>query len=161
MNFDYGIEIKGLAALTRKLGAAQVGAMIRELTLDTGKEVQKIIAVEPRPSHRPVIWASEKQRRWYFWWRTSHGWPLPYTRNTDESGMSERIKASWKTVQRGQDAVVGTPASYARWVQNGGVQQPMHRVTGWITDQQAILQAQQEGAAERVWQRILGSWVKE
>ena len=156
---DFSIEIKGLAALTRKLGAQRVNDMIRKTTLGVAEVLKGHLAKYPGPSHRPVVWSSRKQRAWYFAMRAKQGLPLKYARNSDS--MSQRLGPSWATKNQGQNAIIGTRVTYARWVQNEEEQQPMHRATGWITDQGAIEKAQQEGAAETVWQRILGSWVKE
>jgi hypothetical protein len=51
-----------------------------------------------KPQHKPVIWPSEKARRYYFAMRREAGLPMKYTRGSDP--MSQRLQQSW-TVARG------------------------------------------------------------
>ena len=87
-------------------------------------------------SHRPVIWASEKSRRFYFAMRA--GWfASNYTRNSD--AMSQRLGPGWTVRKQSQATyIVGNKATYAAWVQSAKRQQPQHKATGWKTDAQAV-----------------------
>jgi hypothetical protein len=118
--------------------------------------VHKEIAQEPGPSHQPVIWASDLQRRGYFAWRRSGGWPLHYQRGNDPSGASKKVASSYHTETLGDTgAMVYTNVDYAPYVQadaaRGGIrQQPQHFATGWVTDKQAVDTVKASGKIETI-----------
>lgn len=149
-------EIKGIDKLLRKLDGPRFEQAIKALTRGVAEVLKGHLAKAPGPVARPIQWASNKQRAWYMHNRKGMG---PYRRNSDP--WSQRLGPSWATENRGIDAVVGTRVTYAQWVQSEQYQQPMHRNTGWVTDQQAVEQAQQERAADKVAERVIGSWVKD
>ncbi len=141
------IEIHGLEKLIAKLdtGARPV---IRQLTRAVAEELQGALARYPGPVAYPIAWASPAQRAAYFARRRKAGLG-PYVRNSDP--FSQRLGPSWAVERRGDmDAAVGTRVSYAPWVQSAEHQQPMHRNTGWITDEQAIAKVEDSGAIERI-----------
>jgi len=142
------LRIEGLDQLRRKLGRG-VEPAISVATLAIGKEVKTEIARGPGPSHSPVIWASEKQRRWYFRWRRKKDLPLKYTRLSDP--MSQQLEHKWGVAKYGQiGAKVFTGVRYAPWVQSKERQTAQHKATGWRTDEQAIKRVVDSGAVQRI-----------
>lgn len=146
-------EIVGLERLVAKYGKG-AKPIIRDVTRGVGEELVKALAEYPGPVQYPVQWVSPAQRAAYFAKRKGLG---PYVRNSDP--FSERLGPSWATEERGEvNTVVGTRVSYAPWVQDAKRQQPMHKATGWVTDEEAIEQVQRSGAAERILSDALGKW---
>jgi hypothetical protein len=145
-------EVVGIDKLIAKYGQG-ADPIIKALTRGIAEDIRERIAVYPGPVQYPVEWVSEAQRRAYFAKRKGLG---PYTRQSDS--WSERLGPSWATENRGIDAVVGTTVSYARWVQSKEHQQPMHKNTGWVTDEDAIEGAQRDNVAERVMEEVLSGW---
>lgn len=148
------VVIEGWDALRRKLGQ-DFGPTIRGITFAIGKQLRKTIRVAPKKTGGPVAWASVRQRIWYHAARRKQGLALEYTRRSDS--WSERLEDSWAVRNVGQfDAVVENGATYGAYVQRdprhgeGIVQQPMHAVTGWITDMQAIDEVNKSGKPEHI-----------
>lgn len=156
---DFTIEIHGLDALRRKLGVERVNELVSTLTQGVAEDIRDRMARYPGEVSYPISWSSSRQRRAYFAMRTSRGLPVVYTRNSDP--MSQRLGPSWVSEKRGIDALVGTRVTYAPWVQSADRQQPMHRATGWITDEQAIAATQRERSGDKIWQRIVEAWSEE
>ena len=149
------LEIKGLDVLMAKLGQGAT-PVLRTLTRGIAEEVKGEIARYPGPVKRPIQWASDKQRRWWFATRRKAGLG-PYVRNSDP--WSQRLGPSWATAQRGEtSAVVGTRVTYAPWVQSARLQQPMHANTGWVTDEQAVKTVNESGEVENMLRDILRKW---
>lgn len=152
------LEIKGVDKLLRKLSGPRFERAVRALTRGVAEVLKGKMNRYPGPVKRPIQWASARQRGWYIGARRKAGLG-PYKRNSDP--WSQRLGPSWTTENRGQDAVVGTRVTYASWVQSEEKQQPMHRNTGWITDAQAVAQARREAVAQKVADRVIGSWIRE
>lgn len=102
----------------------------------------------PGPSHSPVIWASEKQRRWYFAMRREAGLDPRYVRRADP--MSQRLHAQWGISRGSDEATLGNRATYAPYVQSSQFQTPQHEATGWRTDEQAADQVLTDGTVRRI-----------
>lgn len=147
------ITITGLSEALASLGAYKA-TVVDDIAYAVGKIVEGRVAVAPGPAHKPVIWASAKQRRWWFWHRRKQELPLEYTRNSDAE--SQRLEASWATRRAWPGAIVGTRVTYAPWVQsatqteNGGPQTAQHKATGWITDAAAVEQTERSGDVQRI-----------
>ena len=149
------IEVRGLEQLVRKLGAGAV-PIIRALTRAVGEEIRAEIARYPGPVRRPFKFASKKSAAFYRAMRRQAGLG-PYVRNSDP--FSQRLGPSWATEERGAiDAVLGTNVTYAPWVVDAKRQQPGHKVTGWITDEEAGRKVEQSGVAERLLEDITSKW---
>jgi len=155
---EYRIRVEGLDELKRKLGAdwtkpVQAGAQA------VGEELRNVVAVEPKGVHSPVIWASEKQRRWWFASRREANLPAKYTRNSD--AWSQRLGPSWTVRPEGTtNAVVGTKATYGPWVQGHTQQTAQHKASGWVTDKQAVEEVERGGKAVRIFRAIIQRWLK-
>jgi len=143
------LEITGVEELAKRLGVDLTPAL-RAATFAIGEIVRSKIAKPPGSSHSPVIWASRKQKIWYAIMRRQGGLPLQYSRGNDP--MSQKLEQSWTVESLGEtDAIVGTKGvTYAKWVQGEAWQSAQHRATGWVTDKQAIEQAQQGGDIPKV-----------
>ena len=147
------IEIRGLDALQRKLGAG-AGPIIRVVVRGVAEEIRNAIAEYPGPVSYPIQWSSPAQRAAYHAKRQGLG---PYVRQTDP--FSQRLGPSWATQMDGDErAVVGTRVSYARWVQSAEQQQPMHAATGWTTDEEAVEKVEESRAAERLLESAISKW---
>lgn len=151
------IQIDGLDEAIRLLGKDMRPAM-QAITHAVGELVRDEIATYPGPVVRPIDWASEKQRRYYFASRRDYGLQPGYTRLSDF--MSQRLKESWTTDPLGiHDAVVTSRATYAYWVQSVEGQQPFHKNTGWITDEEAVLNVEASGDIDVVVNGVLRRWL--
>lgn len=143
------VDVKIPADLERKLQPARIVAILRASTFAVGSEVQGELQKSTPSAHSPVKWASERSRRYYFAMRRKLGLPPRYTRNSDP--QSQRLQRSWTVKHRGAtDAVVGTRAKYARYVQSERYQTVQHRATGWVTDVQAVNNVKRSGDIERI-----------
>jgi hypothetical protein len=145
------VDIKGLDKLNGDLRQFEAGLSdeLQRITLSVGEALRAKVAVYPGPAHSPVIWASDKQRRFYFAMRNKGGLPMEYTRQSD--AMSQRIGPSWAVERRApHDATVGTRATYARWVQSAEQQTAQHKATGWITDDEAVKRLETSGQIETI-----------
>ena len=151
------IDIDGIEGATRLLSRSFAPVM-QTITLAVGELVRDEIATYPGPVFRPIEWASEKQRRFYFAMRRKENLGMEYDRLSDP--MSQRLKESWTTDQLGaHDAVVTSRATYAYWVQSAEGQQPFHKNTGWITDEQAVLNVENSGDIDRTIGDVMQRWL--
>ena len=143
------IQINIPASLGRKLEPAVIARALDATLEGCANVVLANIAKYPGPVRYPIQWASERQRRYYFWMRRKAGLSLQYVRGSD--AMSQRLGASWAVTRSGQLAwTVGTRATYARFVQSAANQQPFHSNTGWKTDQQAATEFVQSGKVVQI-----------
>ena len=170
---DFRLELEGFDELQRKLGK-RIDPYVQAMTMGIGEALRADIARYPGPSHSPVIWASAKQRRWWFAARRSgdkssglmggirrrlrgagllkinDALPPYYTRNSDK--WSQRLEAGWTTKADGRmNAVVGNKATYGARVQSAAKQTAQHRASGWITDEKAIDNVRDSGIIPRLW----------
>lgn len=145
------VEIKGLDEVQKMLGKLQGPEMQRAAQMAgkmIGEEGKGIIATYPGPPSHPINWASVAQRKAYFAQRHKAGLPPRYTRGSDP--MSQRLGASWAVKAKGWGAVLGTKVSYAPFVQSKVKQQPMHKATGWITDEETVRRLEQGGKIKKI-----------
>jgi hypothetical protein len=146
------ITVTGIEDIQRRL-SVDLRPALQAAAVGIGQLIRAPLAATPPPAHKPVIWASQRQRRWWFAHRREAGLPLEYTRNSDPE--SQRIQAKW-TVQPTKDgAVVGTTVTYAPWVQSAEKQTEQHKSTGWVTDEEAIRQLDIEDAKRIVTDAIM------
>lgn len=150
---EFSLELQGFDELIAALGAS-IEPALQDVTFAVGELVRSEMAVYPGSAHKPVIWASDKSRRYYFAMRRRAGLSPEYTRNSDP--MSQRLGPSWTVAHLGQtDALVANKAKYGPFVQAAQYQTAQHRATGWITDEQAIQNVERSGDVERVAERII------
>jgi len=133
-------------ALNRLMGE-ELQRFRSQLTYYTALAIKGVI--QPyKPQHTPVIWPSEKARRYYFAMRREKGLPMKYTRGSDP--MSQRLQASW-TVARGRgEATLGNRATYAPYVASSQYQTEQHAATGFTTDEQAAQKVIESGTLDRI-----------
>ena len=101
-----------------------------------------------KPQHKPVIWPSDKARRYYFAMRSEKGLPMKYKRGNDP--MSQRVSQSWTVARGNEDAVLGNRATYAPYVASEQYQTEQHKATGFVTDAQAAEQVINSGVMKRI-----------
>ena len=157
------ITITGLDAVVKRFNIDPM-TVVKPAALTIGHEIHTFITTDPGPVSQPIRWASEKQRRWYFWHRLkdkSKGGPfgLPYTRENDPD--SQKLRQSWTVEPTPTGALVGTRVLYAPWVQSstptpwGGPQSEQNRLTGWSTDEDAVRKIESEGLAVKAVQAAI------
>ena len=130
------IEIRGLKELQSKLEALEPRQYMTNVMGECLEEIRVDIARAPAPSHSPVIWASDKQRRWWFAARRKDELSPRYTRESDP--WSGRLLDRWTTrvEQDGLQGVVGSAVPYGPFVQDESMQTAQHKATGWRTIQE-------------------------
>lgn len=152
---EYSIRIEGLEEIAKALGI-DMKPVLKDITFAAGELVQKEVAVYPGSSHQPVLWASERQRRYYHAMRRAAGLSPKYERGTDP--MSKQLLNAWKVSHHGAtDALVDNRTNYGHWVQNDLYQTAQHKATGWITDEQAVKRVERSGDVEHVAEKIIAA----
>ncbi|MFA6134453.1 MAG: hypothetical protein WC869_10615 [Phycisphaerae bacterium] len=152
------IEVEGKKELLALFAAGPIVKLQRDLLLASGEILRGYLAVNPGPPRYPLVYASQKQRLFLLIaWRKGEI-EQPYHR--DQSSTSERLRLHWVTRITGdQVGYVSNPVSYAGWVQGAENQQPMHRNTGWITDEQAVDQAEKSNDIDEAWAQLCTGWL--
>jgi len=118
-------------------------------------DVKADASIYPGKSHSPVIWASEKQRRWYFANRKDMGYK--YSRQSDP--MSERIAKSWVIQENNTFSYsVVQSATYAEYV-IGELQQPQHKATGWKKISQLIKEIRASGKIQKIVNKFISAFI--
>lgn len=141
----FTVQLKGLDELM-KIASANLGSVMREILHEVGGLVKKEISREPGPVHKPIQWASEKQRRYVMAMVRKYG---PWTRETHP--LSQKLRGSWEVTDESDYRVrVHNPVSYGPWVQSADLQQPMHANTGWRTDEGVIQYVSMSREVERI-----------
>ena len=118
------------------------------LTWFVAAAIKQVIRPYPGPSHSPVIWPSDKARRYYFAMRRKDNLPLKYTRLTDP--WSKQIQNNWTIQRDNTSATLGNRASSAPWVVSDEFQTEQHEATGWTTDKQAAEQVMTDGTMDKI-----------
>jgi len=134
-------------ALNRLMGE-ELQRFKSELTYNAALAMQGVLEIRPAGHHEPVIWPSEKARRYYFAMRREKGLPLQYTRGSDP--MSQRSAKAWAVRKGVGEATLGNRATYAPYVQSQQYQTEQHAATGFITDAQAAEKVINEGTLDRI-----------
>jgi phage gpG-like protein len=130
------IEIQGLDELVKKLDDLKQLRKVHAGIRAAGMYVKGRLAKYPRRKRVKISeiggWASEKQRRWFFWALKEGKIEVPYRRGI--SPGSEDLASKWtsKYDKNKFEAVVGNNASYARFVM-GDKQTKMMKRIGWKT----------------------------
>ena len=135
------ITVTGLEEATRRLGK-DLRPAIRRAALAIGEVVRGKIAVYPaqRSPTNPQRWY---QRGYGSKWRRKDG-------SVGGRATSEQLGQRWTTQPKGDGAVVGTPVSYAPWVQKEDQQAAVHRSSGWVTDVEVAEDVVKSGQVERI-----------
>ncbi len=155
------IEIVGLEAVQKLLAGLSgpgVDKALQKAAIKIGEVAQRQFERNPGPANSPVIWASEKQKRWYFWHRAQMGYDPKYVRTTDPE--SEDLLHSWETKPWGDaSAIVGTNVPYAPYVVSAADQTKQHKATGWRTEKDVIDDLESRNVVERIVVAELVSYV--
>ncbi len=151
------IEVEGQEEILALFATGRIVQLQRDILLVSGETLRDFLAVNPGPPHYPLVYASLKQKFFLLnAWRKGDI-ERPYHR--DQSPTSERLKASWFVQITGnQTGYVISHVSYAGWVQGAESQQPMHALTGWITDERAVDKAEKSDAIDEAWVQLCTGW---
>lgn len=157
-----GVNTEGLTKVQGAI-ANLMGPLLTKFkgraTYSVAGMLKKVLRKEPGESHSPVLWASEKQRRWYFAARRKANLPLKYTRETD--AWSKQILKKWGITRQPTAATLGNRAPYATYVQSREYQTRQHAATGWVTDEQAVEQIFSDGTVKRIIEAQVTAIVRE
>lgn len=142
------LRLDGLDRVLRRLNV-DLGASLRAITWAVGELIRDKLAQYPGPAVHPIAWTSDRQRRFYFAMRRERGLSPAYTRHYDP--MSQRLGPGWTVARYGSlGAKVASHATYAPFVQGADSRQMFHRITGWVTDRQAVEAVVASGDVKRV-----------
>lgn len=146
------LDIKGDRELMRKMAQLDGGMnrVMGTIAEGVGREVENELKRYPGPPSYPIQWASERQRRWYFAQVRAGAIDVPYRRR-----KSGGLAGHWHVQRRGPQAVVGNPMDYAAYVQSKKAQQPMHKATGWTTDDEAAEKVERSGVIGKVAREVI------
>ncbi|MCK4828030.1 hypothetical protein KA005_70525 [bacterium] len=128
------IEIQGLDELVKKLDnlakLKEVKAGIRGAALHVRGSLSRYPPRKSIPISAVGGFASDKQRRWFFWALNKGKIQVPYRR-------TKALEHRWtiKTQDQGFTAIVGNNSPYARFVM-GDKQTRMMQMIGWKTTEQ-------------------------
>jgi hypothetical protein len=111
-----------------------------------GEEIRDHIARYPPPPRYPLRWASQKQK--FYVLRILRKNLGKYVRRFDP--MSQDLGGSWTVAWDANRVVVGTRVTYAPYVQSAKHQQPFHRDTGWVTDEQVVKEVKASKVIEEI-----------
>lgn len=148
---EIDVKVIGLDKLITELeriGGGGFARMIQRATRKIGEHTKSLLMRYPGPSHSPVKWASDKQRRWWFASRAKANLPPDYTRISD--AWSQRLKDSWVVAPVRLGVSVGTPVTYAGYVMSQAKQTAQHKATGWQTDADVVTEVEKSGVIEAV-----------
>ena len=124
--------------LRRLTDPAELRKFSQNVGVEFGNKAKVILEDYPGPSHSPVIWASNKQRAWYFASRRNAGLPMEYDRITDPT--SKQVGMNWAVKKTVDGAIVGNTVDYSAYVQGHQHQSAQHKATGWVTEKDAAEQ---------------------
>ena len=128
-------DLDKLNRAMQQLSGAGLSMFKRKVTYLVATAIKGVIQPYKRKHSGPVIWPSEKARRYYFAMRRKAGLPMKYTRGSDP--MSQRVQQSWVVRSSKESAVLGNTATYAPYVASDQYQTEQHKATGFTTDKQA------------------------
>lgn len=152
-----GEPIEGLDELLKKLRKLQALKPITSALKLVGAHVMGFM--KQYPANRYFVrqarkFKTEKQRRYFFWALKQGKIEVPYRRG--KSPGSRNLKQQWKLVTENPlRVVVENNTPYVGWVQSAKQQAFYHKEGGWLTDEDAVKDAQPlmirevKGAIER------------
>jgi hypothetical protein len=144
------IEIAG------RIGEAQIGEMIRTVTLAYATQVQARLNEDkpPPPARGSMQWKSEKQRRFVMGaWKRGE-LKIPYVRGSGNGIRgSETLNRSYSVTLIGDEAVLTSAASYAKYVV--GDQQAQIHQGRWNTVTNAADQVRASGDLDFIVQKAM------
>ena len=151
-------SIEALQAALARLTGPELTKLGERAGRKIGEHLKNLMMRRPGPSHQPVKWASERQRRWWHAARRRDELPLKYTRDADP--WSQKSQKMWSVKSITGGAIVGNSATYAPYIQSDEYQTEQHKATGWITDKQAVEEMEREGVIAKVVQAEIHDLVK-
>lgn len=131
------IKIEGVEDLERKLGAAMADKTLHPPMVSGLSRLHMGLATYPdTQSTGPMVFKSDKQRRYFFWALREGIITVPY-------GRTGTLGRRWTTTVRGYAGdmvgLVGNNTSYGPLVQGAGTQTKMHK-GNWQTDEDVMKQ---------------------
>ena len=156
------VNTGGLDKLQRALGNLS-GPLLTKFkgraTYFVAIALKGVLQKYPGQANSPVIWPSEKARRYYFAMRREEGLGPRYVRRSDQ--MSQRLHAQWAVQREDTEATLGNRAAYSAYVQSSEYQTEQHKATGWTTDEQAADKLMKDGTIRRIVNAHINTIVKE
>ena len=131
-----------------RIGEAQIGELIRTVTLGYAVSVQGQLSENKPPPPRPgsMKFKSEKQRRFVMASISRGSITVPYVRGRGSPSLSEASNRSYRVDLTGDEAVLSSGASYAPYVV-GDQQADIHKGR-WNTAANAVQTIQSNGTLE-------------
>jgi hypothetical protein len=132
-----------------RIGEAQIGELIRTVTLGYAVSVQGQLNEDkpPPPGPGSMKYKSEKQRRFVMANYSRGNITVPYKRGTGSTLKgSEALNRSYRIDLQGDDATLTSAASYAPYVV-GDQQADIHKGR-WMTSVQAVENIQNNGTLD-------------
>ena len=132
-----------------RIGEAQIGELIRTVTLGYAVSVQGQLNEDkpPPPGPGSMKFKSDKQRRFVMANIRSGNITVPYKRGTGSTLKgSEALNRSYRVDLQGDDATLTSAASYAPYVV-GDQQADIHKGR-WMTSVQAVENIQNNGTLD-------------
>ena len=141
------VEVEIPPALLKALGVDLQKQVIQPATYAWAQQVKRVLVKYPPENigNRPNL------GRWY-----ERGYGPRWKRRDGTIGgrkTSERLKRSWTVEREVNGAIVGSIASYSRWVHSKEFQTRVHARHGWKTDEQAVNEARP--AMDRIMSQIM------
>jgi hypothetical protein len=131
-----------------RIGEAQIGELIRTVTLGYAVSVQGQLSENKPPPPRPgsMKFKSEKQRRFVMANYSRGNITVPYVRGRGSPSLSEASNRSYRVDLTGDEAVLSSGASYAPYVV-GDQQADIHKGR-WNTAANAVQTIQSNGTLD-------------
>ena len=120
------VQVEGVEELIERLDRTLSSAVLRAAMQEACNLVQRMVAVYPAASHKPMTWESEKQRRFVMAGIREGTIEVPYRR-------TGKLGQRWTTSVRGAgldiEGVVGNNTTYGPYVMDRDSQAGYHAGT--------------------------------
>lgn len=145
------VSLEGLDKVLQYLDTQRYRRAVRLGLEILGAEVHNLIATYP-----PATIANSPANPTGRWYQRGYG---PRWRRKDGSvggrKTSQQLGQSWTTKVSNWQAVVGTKATYAPFVQSAEDQAAFHKARGWKTDQDVLQEVVVTGKARRAFETAI------
>ena len=142
------IHIKGLEGLQKKIKTIEqmngVKAAIQAASLHVKGKIAKYPPRKKVTIQQAGGWASDKQRRYFFWALREGKIEVPYRRGQSPGSKDLGQKWTISTRDNGMTGIVGNNVSYGPYVQSGKQQSSMMGLIGWKTTDTVVQEESDE-----------------